>query len=144
MAARAAGADMRQPRTTTSASGRVAGAGRVELRVDVLRAIRAADVAALDLWLVVASDVGELRPKARRTPTGIEEALVRRNAGELVRRLAEGGVELELAEVRAHLRATRERLSAELEARGLLEPSAAPRLRLVVDGAGVGYAGRIA
>jgi hypothetical protein len=129
MSARAAGVDVRQPRTTFTGSGRARGAAAVELRIDVLRAIRRSGVTALDLWLVVASDVGELQPRARRTKTGIEEALQRRSAGQLAAKLKEAGVDLEPAGVRVRAHATRERLRAELEARDLIPRP--PRLTLI-------------
>lgn len=112
---------MRQPRTTRVGASEPRGLAAVELHADVLRAIRRADVSALDFWLVVATDVGELRPRARRAKSGaVETAFVRRTARELAGRLAATGIQLGPADVEERVDGARARLHDELEARGLL------------------------
>jgi hypothetical protein len=126
MKARAAGCDVRAPRTTPGGRGVPRGLGAVELRADVLGAVRASRIGAVELWLVVASTVGELQKRARRTKAGVEEALIRRRAGELVERLATMGFEADLDVVRDVIGGARERLTSELEARGLIPWSPPP------------------
>jgi hypothetical protein len=130
MSARAAGVDVRQPRTTFTGTGRAQGAAAVELRVDVLRAVRRSNVSAVDFWMLVASDVGELQPRARRSKSGaVEEAFARRPIGHLVGRLKEAEVDITPSELRARLDVSRQHVRAELEIRGLIPRP--PRLMVI-------------
>lgn len=129
MSARAAGTDMRQPRTTFVGKGEPRGIAAVDLRADVLQAIRRSRIRALDFWLVVASDVGELLPRARRSKHGIESTFARRTPAQLATRLRDLGAPLEVADLRLRIHAAREHLRDELEARELV--ALGPRLSII-------------